>query len=69
MSELIYTPAELAEQLGVSDQTIRRLTAEGRLPHVRLSRQRVIYPKKQIDEWLAAESGASTVLYELEATT
>lgn len=69
MTDLVYTPADLADQLGVCMETIRRLTAEGRVPHVRLSPHRVIYPKKQIDEWLAAESDASTVLHELEVET
>lgn len=67
MSDLVFTPAELADQLGICLQTVRRLTDEGRVPHVRLSAQRVVYPKRQIEQWLDDEAHASTILFELEA--
>lgn len=59
MSDLAWTPAELAEQLGVEIRIIRRLTQQGRIPHVRLTSQRIVYPKRQIDQWLATEAGGS----------
>lgn len=67
MSELVYTPVQLADELGVCIETIRRLTAEGRVPHVRLSAQRVVYPKAQIEQWLADEARAMTILAEIES--
>ena len=67
MSDLIWSQAELADQLGVCIETIIRLTHEGRIPHVWLSTRRVVYPKRQIEEWLDDEAHASTILRELEA--
>lgn len=67
MSDLVYTPAQLADQLGCCIEIIDRLTDEGRIPHVRLSPRKVVHPKPQIEEWLADEAHASTILGELEA--
>lgn len=67
VSDLVWTPAELAEQFGVSEQLIRDLLAEGRIPHVRLSPQRRIIPKAALNEWLADEARSSTLMAELEA--
>lgn len=69
MSELVYTPGELAEQLGCDVRIVIRLTDEGRIPAVRLSARKVVHPKRQIEEWLAAEADASTVLAELRAVS
>lgn len=68
MSELAWSAVELADQFGCCVQIIERLTAEGRLPCVRLSPRKTIYPKAQIAEWLADEARASTVLAELDDT-
>lgn len=68
MSELVWTSAgELADELGCCVEIVEELTEAGRIPHVRLSPRKTIYPKAQIVEWLADEAHASTVLGELEA--
>lgn len=67
MSDLAYTPAQLAEQLGCSVWTVRKLTDEGRIPHVRLTSRNVVHPRRLIDEWLTDEGRASTLLAEIEA--
>lgn len=67
MSDLAWTPAELAEEFGCEVRIIHRLIHEGRIPHVAISPQRVIIPKKPLEEWLADESHASTLRWELEA--
>lgn len=67
MSDLVWTVTQVAEQLGVNREIVEELTSEGRLPHVRLSQRKIVYPKKQVEEWLADEARASTVLFELEA--
>lgn len=67
MSELAWTARELADELHCCLSAVERLTAEGRIPHVRLTPRKVIYVKDEIRQWLADESHASTVLFELEA--
>ena len=66
MSELTFTPAELARELGCCIEIIDQLIDEGRLPHVRLSPRKVVIPKQALMEWLEDEARASTVLAELE---
>lgn len=67
-SELVWTsPGELAAELGCCIEIVEQLTDTGRIPHVRLSPRKVIYPKAQIAEWLEDEAHASTILAELEA--
>lgn len=67
MSDLVYTPAELAEQFGCDARIVERLIAEGRVPHVRISARKVVIPKIPLEQWLADEAHASTMLWELEA--
>lgn len=67
MSDLVWTATQVADQLGVCVEIVHELTADGRLPHVRLSQRKTVYPKKQVEEWLAGEAHASTLLFELEA--
>jgi excisionase family DNA binding protein len=69
MSELAWTPAELAEQFGCEIRIIYRLIHEGRIPHVAISPQRVIIPKKQLEQWLADEAHAAVILAELQAAS
>lgn len=69
MSDLVYTPAQLAEQLGCCIEIINRLTEEGRIPCVRLSPRKIVHPKRQIEQWLADEATASTLLAELQAAS
>lgn len=68
MSELVWTSAaELAAEFGCCVEIIEDLTARGRIPHVRLSPRKVVYPKPEVREWLRDEAHASTILGELEA--
>lgn len=67
MSDLVYTPAELADQFGCCVDIVDQLIGEGRLPHVRLTARKVVIPKVPLEQWLADEAHASMVLFELEA--
>jgi excisionase family DNA binding protein len=44
---LVMTASEVREALGISESLCRRLTIEGRIPHVRLGR-RVVYSRARI---------------------
>jgi excisionase family DNA binding protein len=65
-SDLVYTPAQLAEQFGCDPRIIDQLIRLGRLPHVRISQRKVIIPKTAVEEWLQDEARASTLLAELQ---
>lgn len=69
MSELAWTPAELAEQFQCEVRLIHRLIHEGAIPHVKISPQRVIIPKRPLEQWLADEATASTLLAEIRAAS
>jgi excisionase family DNA binding protein len=59
MTDLVGTPAEVASRLGCCEATVRRLIAEGRLPHVKLSPKKPVVSWAALNEWLASESAAS----------
>lgn len=67
MSELVWTPAEVAGQLGCCETIIDRLIDDGRIPHVRISARKTVIPKAALARWLDDEAHASTILAELEA--
>lgn len=66
MSDLVYTPGQLAEQFGCDPRIVDQLIRTGRLPHVRISQRKIVIPKTAVQEWLNDEARASTVLAELE---
>lgn len=66
MSDLVYTPAELAQHFRCDLRIVEQLIGEGRIPHVRLSPRKVVIPKVQLEQWLADEAHASTIIWELE---
>jgi excisionase family DNA binding protein len=53
--ERYYTTKELAERLGVHPETIRREAARGRLPSVRVGRERR-YPESGVAAYLACRT-------------
>lgn len=69
MSDLVWTPAEVADQLGCCDAIIDRLIDDGRIPHVRISARKTVIPKAALAQWLEDEAHASTIFAELEADT
>lgn len=42
---------EAAQCIGISERTLRALTARGEVPHVRIG-SRIIYPVKPLTDWL-----------------
>nr|DAL64989.1 MAG TPA_asm: helix-turn-helix domain protein [Caudoviricetes sp.] len=48
------TPTTLAEELGVSDRTVRRWIAEGRLKAIRLSERVIRIEPAEVERFLAA---------------
>lgn len=54
-----YCAKEVAEVIGLSVSTVRKLTREGELPHIRVGR-RILYPVTAIHEWLLTKTIGST---------
>ena len=52
----LLTPEQVARALSVSGRTLSRLTARGEIPHVRLGRRLVRYPKRALDDWIASRT-------------
>lgn len=53
MSDLVYTVAQMAEALEVSEDLVRQLVRQQRIPHVRLGARITLFPRAAIDGWLA----------------
>lgn len=66
-SDLAGTVEQVAERLQVSESTVWRLISQGRLPHVRLTPKTIRVVWRELEQWLADESHASTIIAELEA--
>jgi len=58
MSDLVATIAQAAEALECSESLVRKLVAEGRLPHIKLSStaKKTVIPWFALHEWLAREA-------------
>jgi excisionase family DNA binding protein len=59
MSELAGDRNEVARRIGASVDVVDQLTAEGRIPHIRLGPRKTIYPWAAVERWLLSESFAS----------
>lgn len=53
MSHLVYTVAQMAEALEISEDFVQQLVREGRIPHFRLGPRTTLFSRAAIDEWLA----------------
>lgn len=53
MSDLVYTVAQMAEALEISEDLVRQLVREDRIPHFRLGPRTTLFSRAAIDEWLA----------------
>lgn len=53
MSPLVYTYAEAAERLRVSERTVQRLVAEGRLPAVEVGTRNPRITRQDLEEYVA----------------
>lgn len=62
MSDLVGTPNQVAQRLETCESRIWELINAGRIPHVRLSDRKVVIPWRLLDQWLADEAHAATVL-------
>ena len=51
----MLTPGELAAQLGVDVRDLKRLRDEGRGPAYIKPGVRRLYPRRDLDKWLAAQ--------------
>lgn len=60
------TIAQVAERLQIAEDTVARLIDEGRMPHVRLAPRTIRVVWRELEQWLADESHASTVIAELD---
>jgi excisionase family DNA binding protein len=60
MSDLVGTPAQVADALEVSEDTVRELKATGRLPYVMISRQRWVVPWAALNRWLEDEAARNS---------
>lgn len=67
MSDLVGTPAQVAQQLECCEAKVWELIDRGHMPHVRLGDRKVVIMWAELEQWLRDESRASTLLAELEA--
>lgn len=56
---ICYSATEVADVTGLSISTIRKLTRNGKIPHIKVGR-RIIYPVTAVHEWLLAKTTGST---------
>lgn len=56
-SRMLMSIHETAEQLCLSESTLRRRTKEGLIPAIRLGR-RVLYSREAITAWIGAKEAA-----------
>lgn len=52
----LMTPPQLAELLGVSVQQVYRMSHEGQLPKVKISRRCLRFRRSEIQQWLKQKS-------------
>jgi len=50
--------AAAAKALGMSPRTLWSMTAAGEIPRVRCGRKMVLYPVKELTDWLSARATA-----------
>lgn len=60
------TISQVAARLQIAEDTVTRLIDEGRMPHVRLAPRTIRIVWRELEQWLADESHASTILAELD---
>jgi len=53
---LALRPREAAAAIGISSRTLWAITADrdSGIPHIRLSARAIIYPMRELQDWLAA---------------
>lgn len=56
MSELVGSVKEVAQRLEVSEDRVRRLIREGKLPAWRMGPRTIRIPWKALDEWANAQA-------------
>jgi excisionase family DNA binding protein len=61
VNDRLLTARELAEQLGVSTETILRWTRAGALPGFRLPGGQIRYRPSDVERWLADRATAAAV--------
>jgi excisionase family DNA binding protein len=52
MEKLVYTIQEVADMLGLCNETVRRATAEGRLECIRFSKRCVRIPREALQKFM-----------------
>lgn len=67
MSQLVGTPAQIAEALETSYDSVLWLKETAGLPFVYVNKQSWVVPWKALDDWLATEVGRNA-MRELGAT-
>ncbi len=48
----VMSAPEAAEYIGISLWKLRELTRQNRLPHLRISPKRIVYPRRALDQYL-----------------
>lgn len=59
MADAAMTTAGVAVYLGITEDAVQEMVRERRIPHIRLSPRKTIYPRAAIDQWLLTESFSS----------
>lgn len=52
LEKTVYTTKEVAQLLGLSLQQVYRLTRENIIPHKRVGKRRILFPKHMLHDWL-----------------
>lgn len=52
LEKTVYTTQEVSQLLGLSLQQVYRLTRENNIPHKRVGKRRILFPKELLHNWL-----------------
>lgn len=52
----LITTEDVAERLGISISTVKRLTAQQKIPFIRVSDRRIAFDPDDLDAWLKTRS-------------
>lgn len=50
--KLCLSAAEVSERTGISISLVRKLTRNGKIPHIKVGR-RILYPVAALEDWLS----------------
>lgn len=61
MSDLVGTPAQVAQALECGEKSVHWLKANAGLPHVYINRKSWVVPWRALDDWLDSQTGRAAL--------